>query len=150
MADKVKNKAKGTVKTVKQEVEINQSKKGKSPVIHDLEKKQVWKTGMEKGKDGTSYQLSLILDLSNLSKEEILVAAAEHLHIRWVRKQLLNVNSHLDQFEGQVIDVSNYRPVRARKADPVKSLKKQVQKLKDQGYSNEQIMDMLDENEDEE
>lgn len=123
-------------------------KKGTFPEIHDFDKKLFLKRGVEKDVNGISFEAGILLDLSRVPIEEVYKAAAEHYHIRLVRKQVINV-SHKDTLlkMKEAIDVEALRSASRKQGqrDPVKQLKTQVAKLKAKGLSKKEILELLEE-----
>lgn len=146
MGKKKEVKNKGEVVERNIENTNEERKKGSFPIIVDWEKKIFSKKGVEKDVNGTSFELSTLLDMSRVPIEEVYRAAAEHYHIRVVRKQLINVSERDALIKNNdPVDVEALRNASRKRgsSDPVKSLKNTVSKLKAQGFSAEQILDLL-------
>jgi hypothetical protein len=123
-------------------------KKGTFPEIHDFDKKLFLKRGVEKDVNGISFEAGILLDLSRVPIEEVFRAAAEHYHIRLVRKQVINVTDKDTLLKMKdSIDVEALRSASRKQGqrDPVKALKTQVAKLRAKGLTKDQILELLSE-----
>ncbi len=94
--------------------------------IHDLENKIVFKQSLE----NEDVYMNCYLDLSNKTEEQILIAAAEHFHIRHLRKQHFNkmTNTRLVEEHGKTFDLVQYEPTRV-KVDDVERARRSIAAL---------------------
>ena len=112
--------------------------------VVDVATKCVAVTHVTQCEDKRKVHMSYVLDMSQLTDEEILGHAARNCNIQWIRPSLFRTKSAeaVMKLNGTTIDAADYRPTKERgPVDPIEAAVKALMKV---GLTREAAIGVLE------